>query len=447
MARILVRRPKGMRVTILREELLRFFDWRHCHAHIAHCLERKTAAAMEAMEDRGEAEGLLWIQVTEESLYEDMLRAFSTRTIREALKEMEACGVIVCAKESIGKVKSILYNYDLVDQCVNVDTAFKELQPAPPSLAPPPPEKFPVAYRKNFRAFSAEFPKDGGAYNLKEVTGSISGNTPPTPSEDQPQRPASEIDYQSDPVTLIQNLYSRLNRRAKLPNLRARQHESLCENIRRADTEWGRADFQPAIEAYLADQSDWLREKQWPLPAFLKQVRRYIPNGAAPAPRPARAAALEDVTRAEIHADAPRAPQAIQKDFPARWNELVPERPVDPALLPANPRAYREPVFAERFDVICAKARALIVDGADLTFDFLLKTDRGGDGQYRWQQLLGDSLNWMRPRAKTPKQNGEDFLERKRREINERRKAADRARAADPGTPCGGTVGAPPGIS
>jgi hypothetical protein len=94
-------------------------------------------------------------------------------------------------------------------------------------------------------------------------------------------------------------------------------------------------------------------------------------------------------------------------DFPARWNEQVPERPTDPALLPSHPAAYREAAFSERFDEICEKAKGLISSGADLTFDFLLSTDPKRAGQYRWQQLLLGSLNWMVP--KKDKRAGADF--------------------------------------
>jgi hypothetical protein len=104
------------------------------------------------------------------------------------------------------------------------------------------------------------------------------------------------------------------------------------------------------------------------------------------------------VTSAPETPIAPGASYAQEETFPVRWNRLVPARPVDAGLLAPNPKAYREQVFAQRFDEICQKASALIAAGADVQFGFLLSTDRGTE-QYRWQQLLAGQLDWMKPRA------------------------------------------------
>jgi hypothetical protein len=55
-----------------------------------------------------------------------------------------------------------------------------------------------------------------------------------------------------------------------------------------------------------------------------------------------------------------------------------------------------------RFDEICTKARKLIQEGADIKFGFLLKESAG---RFRWQELLADELNWMRPKG-AAKSNG-----------------------------------------
>ena len=110
------------------------------------------------------------------------------------------------------------------------------------------------------------------------------------------------------------------------------------------------------------------------------------------------------VTSAPTHPIDPGASYAQSETFPARWNRMVPARPVDIGLLAPNPKAYREPVFAQRFDEICQKAAALIAAGANVQFGFLLSTDRTTE-QYRWQQLLAGQLDWMKPRANG---NGKD---------------------------------------
>jgi phage replication O-like protein O len=107
-------------------------------------------------------------------------------------------------------------------------------------------------------------------------------------------------------------------------------------------------------------------------------------------------------------------------DFPARWNLLVPEASTDPALLPLCPKAYRDPVFAERFDEICAKASALIRDGADLKFGFLLKES---GGRFRWQELLADELAWMKPKPTGKSNTGPDPAKAMIEDLLRKRKA------------------------
>ena len=85
--------------------------------------------------------------------------------------------------------------------------------------------------------------------------------------------------------------------------------------------------------------------------------------------------------------------------FPDRWNRMVTAAPADASLLAANPPSYREPVFVERFDEICRKSAALIAAGADLKFGFLLMRNDKAAGRYRWQELLADELEWMKPRS------------------------------------------------
>jgi hypothetical protein len=116
------------------------------------------------------------------------------------------------------------------------------------------------------------------------------------------------------------------------------------------------------------------------------------------------------------HTNGHATPAVITPDFPSRWNALVPERPVDPVLLSSNPKAYRDPVFSQRFDDICHKAKALIAGGAELEFGFLLSTDKGTD-QFRWQQLLAGQLEWLKPRA-SGKNGKHDPLAEMRKEFS-----------------------------
>jgi hypothetical protein len=119
-------------------------------------------------------------------------------------------------------------------------------------------------------------------------------------------------------------------------------------------------------------------------------------------------------------ADSAMGPETRKVDFPARWNLLVPEASTDPALLPLCPKAYRDPVFAERFDEICAKASALIRDGADLKFGFLLKES---GGRFRWQELLADELAWMKPKPTGKSNTGPDPAKAMIEDLLRKRKA------------------------
>lgn len=105
-------------------------------------------------------------------------------------------------------------------------------------------------------------------------------------------------------------------------------------------------------------------------------------------------------------------------NFPARWNELVPERPIDPELMPKSPAAYRESVFIRRFDEICEAARKEIIVGSSITYSFLLGMNK--NGQYFWQQLLAGDIGYMNPSNKASGKNGKgngDFVDRMKKEF------------------------------
>jgi hypothetical protein len=90
-------------------------------------------------------------------------------------------------------------------------------------------------------------------------------------------------------------------------------------------------------------------------------------------------------------------------DCPARWNELVPERPVEwrpdlDARLLMGVRVQSE--FALRFDELCRKCRDIIQnpesDAGWLTFRWLIRFDKG---QMNWWKVLSGDLAWMAKRS------------------------------------------------
>jgi hypothetical protein len=279
----------------------------------------------------------------------------------------------------------------------------------------------------------------GGVYNnvLKETINKK--ESPPTPSEPTPEP--------FNPESLTRLICQKLNNTPRMGRLNGEGKRLVAYRVQQLDIsigedqilalfdDWSSQDFWREFDAKHRINSLFAHLKSSPLP----------PATVAGPGLLTSAAPLEDIQHPLTPPTQPAASQP--PNFPMRWNELVPERPTDPALLQLRPRAYTDPVFAERFDSICEKSKALIADGADLTFDFLLRTDPKAEGQYRWQQLLAGSLTWMKPRAKSAKQQSEDFLEKERQEAYERRrKAAEQPRVSSEGSSHNGVVGGVAGV-
>ena len=226
---------------------------------------------------------------------------------------------------------------------------------------------------------------------LPDETGSPSLANAPT---------AADLDLGDDVLVFVKNAYSRVNRQAKLDKLTTRQGEQLCEQLCRAEEMWGAADFRSGLISYLHRDNEWLRENHWPIRGFLKSVIDYIPQTAtpaAPAPRPALAEAPEVPNQRPTPSTQPA---GSNRDFLARWNELVPERPVDPTLFTERQQAYQDPIFQTRFDEICGKFQELIKRGADLDYGDLFRKIKD-TGVPFWKQALMNKLGWTVPGNKS----------------------------------------------
>jgi len=104
-----------------------------------------------------------------------------------------------------------------------------------------------------------------------------------------PESGASDLDLEDDLVTFIGNVYSRNKR--PTPKLKTRNSAWLVEQLRGAEANAGPIEFRTALTDYVLEDSAWLRENKWPLPAFLKNidtVPRKLTAKAAP-PTPPRA--------------------------------------------------------------------------------------------------------------------------------------------------------------
>ena len=165
-------------------------------------------------------------------------------------------------------------------------------------------------------------------------------------------------------------------------------------------------------------EKDSIREGWEPrrkVAAFMSYMRSIYPDTVPVDPHQEPATQSQRPYRTSEAGNSAKATEMPKTTFPSRWNELVPEAPADPELFPSCHKSYRDQVFVDRFDEICAKARRLIQDGADLKFGFLLKESAG---RFRWQELLADELNWMRPKGSTKSNGGtadggrDEFLEK-----------------------------------
>lgn len=256
---------------------------------------------------------------------------------------------------------------------------------------------------------------------LTQKTGS-----PPAPTPSPPP-----LDLEDEVLTFVANAYRRENRRAKLDNLRTRAAEPLRENIRRAETEYGAAEFRSALLAYLSDDSDWLREHRWPIRTFLAQVEDYLPDAVSVPRRSAPRCAGEAEGTALVGNQHPgpvngstglesanSLPHAAQE-----WNRVVTAGPPveqwtrrdrglavdDPEFIAALPKVLE--LCQQAFETQPAE------DVAWLNFRYLLRKSKGCDVE-NWYRMATGEFNWLRTRRKTKadkKAAMDDFIERERR--------------------------------
>jgi hypothetical protein len=221
----------------------------------------------------------------------------------------------------------------------------------------------------------------------------------------------------------VENAYSRENRRAKLDKLRTRQGESISENIRRADTEWGTEDFRGALLAYLSDHSDELKDNRWPIHKFLKRVKNYIPTSpqitppASSGDRHANAAPsgegnilpapTEALERPVSGVSTPQLPFAAQE-----WNRVVTagppveewsaryDKPFEPVLADPEFQAALPKVLK-----LCQTAFEVQKGEADwLSFRYIFGEKR--KGVPNWHRMATGEFNWLRKR-RTPQTRAE----------------------------------------
>ena len=116
-------------------------------------------------------------------------------------------------------------------------------------------------------------------------------------------------------------------------------------------------------------------------------------------------------------AAAPSVGPLFAPSFPERWNVLVPERTIDPALFTERPAAYQDPIFQTRFDEICEKFRSLIQKGAELDYLDLFRKNKDSVVPW-WKMALMNKLGWTVPGAKSGAKQ-DSFIEEQLRQCHE----------------------------
>ena len=398
MGKILVHRPQGMRFTMLREELLRFFDWNHCAAYIAHKLETDTSHRLDDMEKRGVSEGLLWVEISEEFLRTDMLNAFSIRTIRDTLSQMEEKGVIVRSKGRIGKISSILYNYGAVDLCVTSGISMSKLPKHDPGkiAGVDNPEVNPGSTTGNFAGTLAGV--DGGIKNVGKEEEEKEEEPPVVPQESQPQNP------EDPPPPTIEEIVSEQKFLREL-SATLDEEDSGAEPRKPFKRQWGRKQKKPEDPN---SQSARLHR----MPSAL--IPSHEPKTASPHPEiPVPVAPNQN----------PPVILPVPGVIVAEWNNLVPSCPAkwsdtqDGHLLR---KAMADVQFLDSYRDLFAKAE-LINQNSDrgpwLTLQAMLSNAK--NGQPHWYRIYsGQYAGMMKPQTKRGKEP--DFVARRVKEREER---------------------------
>lgn len=159
------------------------------------------------------------------------------------------------------------------------------------------------------------------------------------------------------------------------------------------------AELTASLDGYYANE--WAKAQNYPILGFIKDPHSWIVR-----------AALEVESTPEAVVTNPQPPDALQPaqtriNYPARWNELVPAKPVTWDARRGAGSALREceadQVFRERFDEMCRIAQKIHEvkgDAADwVTFEFAIKTNGKGVG---WWRILNEFASMGKTKA-TPR--------------------------------------------
>lgn len=404
---------------MLRHDYVHMLNGDHASAAVLGCLEYFTNKEMDVTEKYDED---VWIPVRMVSFLDHTTGLLSERTIRDRVEILKQHGLIEVESLHIGSIKRYKLNrqviIDHLDKRTRLTSIGKfadgeiESPSAAPSAAP--------------SVVFADGGADGrGVLNLKEVERELETEQTPIVPKQLSQTNTSELDLDDHVDKFVANAYRRENRRAKLEKLTTKSSAFLVDRIRKLELSVGVEDFRRGLLGFLRDQSDWCRENQWPIAAYLKNPERWVAAYVAPVPAeadPTRPAILEGVGATSVP---PAPPRLVVADLIAKWNSVIPSSPVDAwddrlDLTPGVRRSLEDPKFAECFDIVCQKVAAIKADRDDagwLTFRWLF-TQKDGKPFGWWRVRCGD-MDW-KPRqsaAESSMNSGMAYAARLRAEI------------------------------
>lgn len=385
------------RMVIIRESYVELFDGDHCAAAVLAFLEFLTNGEMARMK-MAEEEGEPWVKASMSRVVSEMMNHYSARSVQKSIDAMVGKGILGESQSRIGKIKSYLLDVDRVNDLLRRRCVIGKIADDEPTS------------EATSAATSAKLPMKPAA--IKEEVESIKVESINTES---PQPLLESKTQTSNPTTPTDE------KEESNPRLGAMAECSESQQVPVDD------DGVPQEEK---PKSRWPKRRWTPkgqrqpkplalsAPRFLRE-----PAGESEADMPAaRRAPAPSPTPASV-ADA-----SAMEALKAKWNEAIPQRPVK-----FPPRCSVDPMMAERFDDICAKAKALIATGSKTTFVTLFSR-HAETGLLYWQRLLNGDFDFLlEPGGGKQQQRGLSAEETKalaaqmRKEMEEREARTKRA--------------------
>ncbi len=171
-----------------------------------------------------------------------------------------------------------------------------------------------------------------------------------------------------------------------------------------------------AMDGYYA--SEWGKERNYPVMGLLKDPTSWIKAVPEPTGEPGRVNGAEKVVPFQ-RVEAGASGNVTEKiDYPARWNELVPAKPVQWDWKRSAVDILRiteaDALFVARFDDMCRVAQAVHLRCRDeaswMTFEFAIRRTDKGDG---WWRILTEFAD-MQPRLRKSPESGQNDDEEER---------------------------------